>query len=87
MLSELWGSPYYRYKFLQRFRSLLSEINSFLKERRNENEELENEKWLFDLEFLADFTDKLSDMNLELQGKNKSIAEMILQKQIRANDD
>jgi hypothetical protein len=31
--------------------------------------EIEVEKWLFDLAFLADFTGKLSDMNIDLQGK------------------
>jgi hypothetical protein len=52
-------------------------INSFLKERGHEKAELEDEKWLFDLAFLTDFTGKLCDMNLELQGKNKCIAEMM----------
>jgi hypothetical protein len=41
-----------------------------LKERGDEKAELEDEKWLFDLAFLADFTGKL-------QGKNECIAEMI----------
>jgi hypothetical protein len=45
-----------RYKFLQRFCSLLSEINSFLRVRGDKKAELEDEKWLFDLAFLADFT-------------------------------
>jgi hypothetical protein len=48
-----------------------------LKERGDEKAELENEEWLFDLAFIADFTGNLSDMNLELQGKNKCIAEIL----------
>jgi hypothetical protein len=48
-----------------------------LKERGDEKAGLENEEWLFDLAFLADFTGKLSDMNLELQGKNKCIVKMM----------
>jgi hypothetical protein len=39
--------------------------------------QLEDEEWLFDLVFLTDFTGKLSDVNLELQDKNKCIAEMM----------
>jgi hypothetical protein len=54
-----------RYKFLQRFRSLVSKIKTLLKERGDEKAELEDEEWLFDLAFLADLTGKLSDMNLE----------------------
>ncbi|PNF28794.1 hypothetical protein B7P43_G05699, partial [Cryptotermes secundus] len=48
-----------RYKFLQRFRSFLSEMNSFLEERGDEKAESEDEKWLFELAFLAVFTGKL----------------------------
>jgi hypothetical protein len=39
-------------------------------ERGDEKAEIEDEKRLFDLAFLAGFTGKLSDMNIELQGKN-----------------
>jgi hypothetical protein len=55
----------------------LSEIKTFLKERGDKKAELEDEEWLFDLAFLSDFTGKLSDMHLELQGKNKLIAEIM----------
>jgi hypothetical protein len=68
-----------RYKFLQRFCSLLSEIKTFLKERGDEKAELEDE----DLAFLADFRGKLSDMNKCIA---KMMSSFILQKQIRAND-
>lgn len=32
--------------------------------------------WQCDLVFLADFTGKLSTLNIELQGKNKTVTEM-----------
>jgi hypothetical protein len=48
-----------------------------LKEREDEKVELKDVKWLFDLAVLAEFTGKPSDMNLELQGKNKYISEMM----------
>jgi hypothetical protein len=38
---------------------LLSEIKTFLKERGDEKAELEDEEWLFDLAFLADFAGTL----------------------------
>jgi hypothetical protein len=56
---------------------LLSEIKTVLKERGEEEAELEDKEWLFDLTFLSDFTGNLSDKNLELQGKSKCIAETI----------
>jgi hypothetical protein len=46
-------------------------MKAFLKERRDEKAELEDEEWLFDLEFLDNFTGKLTDMNLETKGKNR----------------
>ena len=66
-----------RSKFLQRFRDLLNEIRLFLRERGDDYQSLEDEQWLCDLAFLADFTGTLSEMNLEPQGKNKCIAEII----------
>ena len=80
-----------RSKFLQRFRDLLNEIRLFLRERGDDYQSLEYEQWLCDLAFLADFTGTLSEMNLELQGKNKCIAEIIsnffsLQKEAAIND-
>jgi hypothetical protein len=56
-----------RCKFLQRYHSLLSEI-TFLKKRGDEKAELEDEEWLFDLAFFADFAGKRSDvMNYKLK--------------------
>jgi hypothetical protein len=56
---------------------LLSEIKTFLKETGDEKAELENDEWVFDLVVISDFIDKLSGMNLELQDRNKCIAEMM----------
>jgi hypothetical protein len=70
---------------LQRVRSFLSEI-LFFNERGDEKAELEDSEWLFDLAFLADFTVKLSDMNLELHCSDDEYS-FILQKQIGANYD
>ncbi|GFX38689.1 general transcription factor II-I repeat domain-containing 2A-like protein [Trichonephila clavipes] len=39
--------------------------------------ELEDEKWLMKLAFLYDITVKLNDLNLSLQGKNKSLTDMV----------
>jgi hypothetical protein len=66
-----------RYKFLQIFRSLLSELTALFKENGDKKAELEDAEWLFDLAVLTDFTGKPSYMNLELQGENKCIGEMI----------
>lgn len=33
--------------------------------------ELEDEKWLSDLEFLVDFTAHLNELNMRLQGENQ----------------
>ena len=66
-----------RSKFMQRFRDLLPEIKVFLGEQDQECANLNDESWLSDLAFLTDFTSILSDLNLKLQGKNKTIIEMI----------
>lgn len=66
-----------RSKFLQRFRDLLDEIIKFLEERGDDYQQLRDLDWQCDLAFLADFTGKLSTLNLNLQGKNKTITEMM----------
>ncbi|KAL4702330.1 hypothetical protein ACJJTC_006936 [Scirpophaga incertulas] len=66
-----------RGKFLQRFRDLLDEIIKFLDERGDDYQQLRDLDWQCDLAFLADFTGKLSTLNLSLQGKNKTLTEMI----------
>lgn len=66
-----------RGKFLQRFRDLLDEIIKFLDERGDNYQQLCDLDWQCDLAFLADFTGKLSTLNLNLQGKNKTLTEMM----------
>ncbi|RVE42541.1 hypothetical protein evm_012821 [Chilo suppressalis] len=66
-----------RGKFLQRFRDLLDEIIKFLDERGDDCQQLCDLDWQCDLAFLADFTGKLSTLNLNLQGKNKTLTEMM----------
>ena len=64
-------------KFLQRFRDLLEEIRVFLQNRGDNDANLNNLDWLSDLAFLADITGRLAALNLQLQGKDKPISEMI----------
>ncbi|XP_075768584.1 general transcription factor II-I repeat domain-containing protein 2A-like [Pelodiscus sinensis] len=64
-------------KVLARFLSLVEEIKEFLKSTNQNFEQLEDSSWLMDLAFLADITDKLNILNLELQGKDKHVAQMI----------
>ncbi|XP_069476392.1 general transcription factor II-I repeat domain-containing protein 2-like [Ambystoma mexicanum] len=66
-----------RGKVLQRFLDLLPEINVFLEGRGEQVEQLSNPKWLSDLAFLNDLTSKLNAFNLELQGQDKTITELI----------
>lgn len=66
-----------RSKFLMRFVDLLDEIKNFLAEKKESYPELTNKVWLINLCFLADFSAKLSELNLELQGKNRNLADMI----------
>jgi len=66
-----------RGKFLQRFRDLLSEIKLFLASRGDEFKQLEDDVWLLDLAFLVDITAMLNELNLDLQGKDKLIFDMI----------
>ncbi|CAK1596522.1 unnamed protein product [Parnassius mnemosyne] len=66
-----------RGKFLQRFQDLLDEIIKFLDERGDDYQQLRDLDWQCDLAFLADFTGKLSTLNLNLQDKNKTLTEMM----------
>lgn len=71
-----------RGKFLERFLELLLEIKEFLKHTTRpthaaDSTRLEDGQWLTDLAFLTDVTSKINDLNLELQGKGKHIANMI----------
>lgn len=63
---------------MERFRELLPEINEFLLSLQNtEYKQLEDKQWLLDLAFLTDLTNILNELNLELQGKEKMMVNMI----------
>ena len=64
-------------KFLQRFQYLLQDIKAFFHSGGHDYAKLDDLVWINDLAFLADFTGRLSALNLQLQGKSKSISELI----------
>ena len=67
-----------RGKFLQRFRELCLEIKEFLLVTKHaEYIQLDDDQWLLDLAFLTDLTNMLNELNLELQGKDKTMVNMI----------
>jgi hypothetical protein len=63
--------------FLQRFRDLLHEVKEFLISTEEVFVQLNDHKWLKDLAFVMDVTNHLNKFNLQLQGKKKTIGEMI----------
>ncbi len=64
-----------RGKVLQRFTSLLPEIQDFLikKEKLTSFSVIEEEEWKCDLFFLTDITAHMNELNLKLQGKGKLV--------------
>jgi hypothetical protein len=64
-------------KVLARFLSLIEEIKDFMKSKNADFNELSDSCWLLDLAFLADVTDKANSLNLELQGKDKHVPQII----------
>lgn len=66
-----------RGKVLQRFFALLNEIKAFMETRDEDTALLSDAEWLLDLAFLTDVTEKLNQLNLHLQGKDKTICDMI----------
>ena len=62
-----------RGKFLKRFRELCLEKEFFRVSGRAEYKQLNDGQWLLDLAFLTDLTNLLNDLNLELQGKDKTV--------------
>ncbi|KAL1492435.1 hypothetical protein ABEB36_010687 [Hypothenemus hampei] len=66
-----------RAKFLKRFLDLLPEIKEFMATTNKSYPQLEDNKWVLDLAFLSDITAKLNELNLQLQGKNKTLTDMV----------
>ena len=66
-----------RGRVLKRFNDVLPAILQFFKERDEPIPELENSTWLRDFGFLVDITEKLNELNLQLQGRDKELEEMI----------
>ncbi|XP_056138883.1 general transcription factor II-I repeat domain-containing protein 2-like [Lampris incognitus] len=66
-----------RGKILQRFLSLLGEIKAFMETREEDTTLLSDAEWLLDLAFLTDVTEKMNELNLQLQGKDKNLSDMI----------
>ena len=66
-----------RGKFLERFQCLLPEIIEFLKSRGDNYDCLTNNTWLQNLAFLTDITAHLNTLNVELQGKDGIIIELL----------
>ncbi|XP_051999459.1 general transcription factor II-I repeat domain-containing protein 2 [Xyrauchen texanus] len=58
---------------LQRFYSLRSEIDQFMKEKGRPLHELSDPLWLADLAFLVDLTHHLNTLNKNLQGKEQLV--------------
>ncbi|GFX15554.1 general transcription factor II-I repeat domain-containing protein 2 [Trichonephila clavipes] len=63
--------------FLQRFRDLLQEVKKFLESKDETYIELSDKIWFIDLTFVVDITSHLNELNLQLQGKNQTIVELI----------
>ena len=67
-----------RGKLLQRFGELYPEIREFFRVAGHaEYKKLNDGQWLFDLAFLTDLINMLNDLNLGLQGKDKTVINMI----------
>ena len=60
-----------------RFLSLLGKIKEFMQSKGKDVSLLEDTEWTLDLAFLTDITGKLNHLNCELQGKDKTVAEML----------
>ena len=66
-----------RGRILKRFLALLGEIKEFMQSREEDTSLLDNTEWLLDLAFLTDVTEKLNNLNCELQGTGKTVTNMI----------
>lgn len=62
----------------ERFRELYLEIKEiFHVAKHAEYNQLNDDQWLLDLSFLTNLTNMLNDLNVELQGKDKTVISMI----------
>uniref|UniRef100_A0A087XSU0 Uncharacterized protein n=1 Tax=Poecilia formosa TaxID=48698 RepID=A0A087XSU0_POEFO len=61
----------------ERFRELCPEIKFLLVAKHVEYRQLKDDQLLLDLAFLTDLTNMLNDLNIELQGKDKTVINMI----------
>ena len=61
---------------LQRFYSLRSNIDTFLKEKGRSLPEISDPLWLADLAFLVDLTNYLNTLNKRLQGKEQLVPQL-----------
>ncbi|CAH1983646.1 unnamed protein product [Acanthoscelides obtectus] len=66
-----------RVRVLKHFNDIISAIVQFFKQRDEPIRKLENSIWLRDFGFLVDITEKLNELNLQLQWRDKKLAEMI----------
>ena len=66
-----------RGRILHGFLSLLGEIKEFMQSRGEDTSLLEDTDWTLDLAFLTDINEKLNSLNCELQGKGKTIADIL----------
>ncbi|XP_067947643.1 general transcription factor II-I repeat domain-containing protein 2-like [Watersipora subatra] len=63
-------------KTLQRFYSLLPEIDLFMGKKGCECDDFKDQLWTTDLVFLADITEHMPVVNLQLQGKKQEISQL-----------
>ena len=63
-------------KVLERFVGCFDAIKAFLHEKGQDYPELEDEKWVMKLMFLADITGHLNELNLKLQGAGQTVLDM-----------
>lgn len=66
-----------RGRLLERFQSLLPEIIQFLESLGERPAQLHDASWLIQLAFLTDLTAHCNAFNLELQGKDKTITQLV----------
>ncbi|XP_053319641.1 general transcription factor II-I repeat domain-containing protein 2-like [Spea bombifrons] len=67
---------------LKRFTELLPQIRDFLELKCSQRPNLSDPQWLTKLYFLTELTRHLNTLNLKLQGRNKSIADLYKEVQI-----